>query len=210
VFAQATSKVRLTPTGVDNENRTLVLSLSTTQTRAFSGKAKQASLGVIFLGCLFVLNVTSYVDINLVSCTIEPCFEELKTSIPGWFPRTNLRVLTMNVKPCFIPSHSLVVGDVLVNSWGYEQTNVDYYQVTALVGKATVELRIIGKQCVETSSMVGVCTPLLDSFTSAAVFRKRVVDGCCARFDYGCASRKDYQLVDGLKVFKPDRWTAYG
>jgi hypothetical protein len=31
-------------------------------------------------------------------------------------------------------------GDVLYTSWGYEQTNVDFYRVVALHGRATVEL----------------------------------------------------------------------
>lgn len=38
--------------------------------------------------------------------------------------------------------HSLVVGDVLESSWGYEQTNVDFYQVTRATPK-TVLLRPI-------------------------------------------------------------------
>lgn len=39
-------------------------------------------------------------------------------------------------------SHSLIVGDVLEPSWGYEQTNVDFYQVTRATPK-TVLLRPI-------------------------------------------------------------------
>tara|TARA_R100001463_G_scaffold33568_1_gene74306 strand:+ start:457 stop:1032 length:576 start_codon:yes stop_codon:yes gene_type:complete len=36
--------------------------------------------------------------------------------------------------------HSLKVGDVMVCSWGYDQTNVDFYKVVKLVGKSMVEL----------------------------------------------------------------------
>lgn len=36
--------------------------------------------------------------------------------------------------------HTLQVDDVLVCSWGWEQTNVDFYKVTKSVGKNTVEL----------------------------------------------------------------------
>lgn len=42
----------------------------------------------------------------------------------------------------------LAVGDVLLNSWGYEQTNADFYQVTALVGKRSVKIRRIASQSV--------------------------------------------------------------
>jgi hypothetical protein len=103
----------------------------------------------------------------------------------------------------------LVVDDVLVNTWGYEQTNVDYYQVTALIGKSSVEIRSIAKDSIETGSMVGVCTPILGHFLNNPM-RKRVIDGYCVRMDYGSASRKDYQLTEGKKTFKPDRWSSYG
>ena len=36
--------------------------------------------------------------------------------------------------------HTLVVGDVLVSSWGYDQTNVDFYEVRRCVGKTEVEV----------------------------------------------------------------------
>lgn len=39
--------------------------------------------------------------------------------------------------------HGLVVGDILYASWGYDQTNVDFYQVIALKGKKMVEVRHI-------------------------------------------------------------------
>lgn len=39
--------------------------------------------------------------------------------------------------------HTLKVGDILSASWGYEQTNVDFYQVTKVIGKNTVEIREI-------------------------------------------------------------------
>lgn len=41
--------------------------------------------------------------------------------------------------------HSLRVGQVLRSSWGYDQTNVDYYEVTRVVGPRTVEIREIGQ-----------------------------------------------------------------
>ena len=42
-------------------------------------------------------------------------------------------------------AHGLQIGDILVSSWGYDQTNVDYYQVTRLYGKA-IGIREIGKK----------------------------------------------------------------
>jgi hypothetical protein len=53
----------------------------------------------------------------------------------------------------------LVVGDVLVSSWGYEQTNIDYYLVTELVGKASVMIVEIGKIKTYDGQDYGRCTP---------------------------------------------------
>ena len=39
--------------------------------------------------------------------------------------------------------HALKVDDILYSSWGYGQTNIDFYQVTKLVGKKSIELRKI-------------------------------------------------------------------
>lgn len=36
--------------------------------------------------------------------------------------------------------HDLKMGDILVASWGYNQTNVDFYEVRGVIGRNTVEL----------------------------------------------------------------------
>jgi hypothetical protein len=41
------------------------------------------------------------------------------------------------------PLPTAKLGDILVASWGYDQTNIDYYQVVALVGTTKVRLRKI-------------------------------------------------------------------
>jgi len=40
------------------------------------------------------------------------------------------------------------VGDILYSSWGYDQTNIDFYQVTG-VGKKQIVIREIGKRVVK-------------------------------------------------------------
>ena len=39
-------------------------------------------------------------------------------------------------------THGVKIGDVFVESWGYDQTNVDFYQVTRVMPKS-VEIRAI-------------------------------------------------------------------
>lgn len=43
--------------------------------------------------------------------------------------------------------HGLAEGDILYCSWGYDQTNIDFYQVVSVVGKAVV-IREISKKTV--------------------------------------------------------------
>ena len=53
------------------------------------------------------------------------------------------------------------VGDIMVNSWGYEQTNIDYYIVTK-VGRRSVTIQAIGKKMVPSEGfapMSGHCVP---------------------------------------------------
>ena len=45
-------------------------------------------------------------------------------------------------------ARGLDVGDILVSSWGYDQTNIEFYQVTALIGRTMVEIRPIASETV--------------------------------------------------------------
>ena len=71
---------------------------------------------------------------------------------------------------------TLKVGDVVYTSWGYEQTNVDYYKVTKLVGKASYELVEIGANHEADTSMSGRTTPDPTNEIGQP-FRKREVNG---------------------------------
>lgn len=51
------------------------------------------------------------------------------------------------------PIHSLKVGDLLYGSWGYEQTNVTFVQVVALVGKMFVKVREVSPAIEEEKSI---------------------------------------------------------
>ena len=53
----------------------------------------------------------------------------------------------------------LQVGHILYTSWGYDQTNVDYYQVTALKGETMVIVQKLEQSCPETGFMSGKALP---------------------------------------------------
>ena len=62
-------------------------------------------------------------------------------------------------------THTLKVGDILKSSWGYDQTNIDYFQVVKLIGKTMVGLRAINGEMVESTSWAsGKVRPVKDSF----------------------------------------------
>lgn len=108
-------------------------------------------------------------------------------------------------------AHTLAVGDVLLSMWGYEQTNVDYYQVTGLHGRTMVTLREIASRREETASMQGHCTPCPGQFIGEP--RRCRVDG--ARNDVRLSSFEraakiePLAIVDGVRIWPVDHWTAY-
>ncbi len=57
------------------------------------------------------------------------------------------------------------VGHILYTSWGYEQTNINYYEVTALKGEKTAEVRKIGtKNAGEPGGRTGYCVPDIGNY----------------------------------------------
>jgi len=89
------------------------------------------------------------------------------------------------------------VGDILYNSWGYEQTNVDFYQVVGLTKKC-VDLKRIGSQIVEeTGHDQGNAAPIKDSFLNdEKVIRKRVTSSeGRVSFEFGGGSKWDGKPV---------------
>ena len=102
----------------------------------------------------------------------------------------------------------LEVGDVLRCSWGYEQTNIDYYEVTALIGSTMVEIRPLAQESIETMSMQGKCVPLPGQYTGEA--KRHVAKAGYVRLtSYSGARKVEPELVAGVKVYGASHWTAY-
>jgi len=109
--------------------------------------------------------------------------------------------------------HQLTVGDVLMACWGWEQTNIDYYQVTHLIGKQTVELRKIASEQQETGYLQGNCVPRKDHFIGDPMIR-RIQPGAngmnSARIDDVRHAEKIEPIKMGdTEVFKPVNWSSY-
>ncbi|WP_058532900.1 hypothetical protein [Legionella saoudiensis] len=71
--------------------------------------------------------------------------------------------------------HSLQIGSIFYSSWGYDQTNIDFYEVTKLIGKCTVELRKIAQSKIpcERDYFCGKTKPIPGKFISDPL-RKRL------------------------------------
>ena len=59
-----------------------------------------------------------------------------------------------------VSKYGIQVGDILEDSWGYEQTNVEFYLVTRIVSACKIEIVELGHTTVSTeSSMSGYVMP---------------------------------------------------
>lgn len=110
--------------------------------------------------------------------------------------------------------HALKVGDVLESSWGYEQTNVDYYEVTRLVGAQSVEIRKIAKQSAEDDGfMTGVCVPAVGHYVGEPQRRKVSAHGKRDSVKVSeCANAykiEPQEVAPGVRVFRPASWSSY-
>ena len=98
---------------------------------------------------------------------------------------------------------TLEPGRVLKSTWGYDQTNVDYYQVVAVSdSRQSVTIRPIAVRSVEDGPwMTGHCWPLADQFTGPEMV-KRVSPGERVKV-------RDWGAYASPWEPKADRWTAY-
>lgn len=95
---------------------------------------------------------------------------------------------------------TLKVGDVLVSSWGYDQTNVDFYEVTAIVGKNMVEIRPIAGTTPDKGSDRGMATAVKGHYVGPAM-RKHVKYGDTVRIK----SYANARPWDGTPMY----WSSY-
>lgn len=102
------------------------------------------------------------------------------------------------------------VGDIFFSEWGYEQTNICFYQVIAIKG-ATYTLREIKKERIEKgNTMTGVVVPLIGDFINDNPFNKRVVDGGF-RHDSEFIEPLNYTVneITGSRIYEQKNYTAY-
>lgn len=106
-------------------------------------------------------------------------------------------------------ANTLKPGDVLRSSWGYDQTNVDYYQVTR-VSDRCAWVREIGAMSYSTGDMTGQCFPSVGDFIGEEK-RYLVQHGNAIRIaSYAMATKMDYsEPAPDARVYKSSSWSSY-
>jgi hypothetical protein len=104
-------------------------------------------------------------------------------------------------------SNPFVVGDILSTCWGYDQTNREFFEVTAVRGKS-VWLREISQKAVETQSMAGKTVPLPGQYVGEE-FRRLAISTSIKIDKVRCASPAAHKVIAGVKVYDPVHWSSY-
>ena len=98
--------------------------------------------------------------------------------------------------------HGWNVGQILVRSWGYDQTNIDYYEVTAVHGQRVVTIRKIASKLIENQTSQNLVT---------ADPGKYIGEPKRCTVNYGRAKVDDYKGANAYPWDgKPDHETAAG
>jgi len=97
--------------------------------------------------------------------------------------------------------HEFNVGDILYSAWGYDQTNVDFYEVTRLAGAKQIEIREIAQKVARRAEGADYVVAVPGRYTGPPK-RKRVSPGHSVRL----TSYSHAYKWDG----KPKYQTAWG
>ena len=100
--------------------------------------------------------------------------------------------------------HTLLVEDILSSSWGYDQTNVNFYEVIALKSKTMVTLREVAHIEVDDSHVI----PAVGNYTGPE-FHKRV-DSQYNSCKISSCQQATPQSKDADGNYKPSYRTPWG
>jgi len=107
---------------------------------------------------------------------------------------------------------AVAVGDVFKASWGYDQTNIDYYQVVRVVGPKTVEICRIKSLTWETAHMQGESVPSVGNFIGRPMVKrvKPTGDGGAAVMIASyCDAYRIEPVIPGVPAYASSAWSSY-
>lgn len=108
--------------------------------------------------------------------------------------------------------HGLVGGEVLRTSWGYEQTNVEYYEVVGVRGQM-IELREIAQTRTEEGYLCGKTQPVPGAYIGEAFSRRVSMSGGSPSVKIHQSAtaylEQPFTMSGGKTVYKERYWSAY-
>ena len=96
-----------------------------------------------------------YADEKTVRTAIENATNGIKTA-----PKTKTAT-----KPEAVNKYGVQVGDVFYLNWGYDQTNVDFFQVVALCGETSVRVKHVCPEIIRTEHEGFMCADYVYNIT---------------------------------------------
>lgn len=120
--------------------------------------------------------------LNLTFQTWERAEERIKAELDARAAQEQAKATRKQARADY--THEYKVGDILYSSWGYDQTNIDFYQVTAVPSSKSITVMEIGQRhtAKETGSdMAAYTMPVPDAFKGEAM-TKRVNPGGTVKF----------------------------
>lgn len=69
------------------------------------------------------------------------------------------------------------IGDILVGSWGCQQTNVEFFQVVSAIGKSMIEIRPLKALEFEGKNLTGLTVPMPNIFNGEVIRKKTNATG---------------------------------
>lgn len=109
-------------------------------------------------------------------------------------------------------AHPLQVADILVGSWGYDQTNIDFYQVVTRTDKSVTFQELNQERTTDSTplAMSGTCTPIAGSGKTPQLHTRRVdVDDNGKPFISFCENGKGTRVILEKWSGNPRRWSDY-
>ncbi|CAB4122112.1 hypothetical protein UFOVP19_58 [uncultured Caudovirales phage] len=105
--------------------------------------------------------------------------ERMEEFCKEWFERVETNIKSENERKAKkkeaqkVMNHNYKVGMILYNSWGYDQTNIDFYQIVEIKEKS-IKIRAISSAYVSGSEgfMCANVVPLIDRFKSEPILKK--------------------------------------
>jgi len=130
--------------------------------------------------------------------------EARATHVEHFFARLEARAAAVaERRAIFATPHTLKVGDIVVNSWGWEQTNIDFYEVVKASPNYVWLLPISSHEVEQTGWMQGKKMPRPGQYLAEQPTKHRVHhrdNGAWINFKHGCG-----HVWDG----KPEWYSAY-